>query len=139
MVHATVAATFPFPSLVCKAVHYGRNKLNNTDYTEQELIDQGLEAESSDSDKFHQNNQLNDERNRKYVIGEWFSSEVVYFADGTINTTPEDVGTFNVYSGDNPVLNILVHGIFDVVPYMIWGNNRNDSTTVIDRVIMIWE
>ena len=34
--------------------------------------------------------------------------------------TPEDRGTFNVYSGENWVLNFTVHGGFDVVLYMIW-------------------
>lgn len=82
---------------------------------------------------------LNDERNRKYVLGEWFSSEIVFYSDGTINNTPEDRGTFNVYSGDNVFLNIVVHGSFDVVPYMIWGNSPDDTTTIIDRFIMIWE
>ncbi len=98
----------------------------------------GYEALGEDADKFHQNNQK-DDRNRKYVIGDWFSSEIVYYSDGTINLTPEDEGTFNVYSGDNGVLNVVVHGTVDAIPYMIWGNNNNDSTTIIDRIIMIGE
>lgn len=122
---------------LCKELHYSRNALNDTNYTEQELIDKGYEKEPSSSDKFHQNNQINNESNRKYVIGDWFSSEIVYYSDGTINTTPEDMGTFNVYSGDNTFLNITVHGLCDVAPYMIWGNSKDDSTTLVDRIIMI--
>ena len=95
-------------------------------------------------DKFHQNNQVNKERNRKYVIpnektGGWFSSEVVFFSDSTINNTPEDTGTWNVYSGDNIILKVIVHGYFDVVPYMAWGNSYDDSTTIIDRFEVIFK
>ena len=88
-----------------------------------------------DNDKFHQNNQKGG-RNSKYVIGDWFSSEVVLYGDGTINNTPEDMGTFNVYFGNNPVGNIVIHGYYDVIPYMIWGNSPDDSTTLIDRILM---
>ena len=119
-------------------LHYARNVFNQTNYTESDLIEQGYTKEPASSDKFHQNNQRNNERNRKYVIGDWFSSEVVFYSDGVINNTPEDTGTFNIYSGNNPVLNILVHGTLDVVPYMLWGNSREDTTTIVDRIIMIW-
>ena len=61
----------------------------------------------------------------------------VYYSDGTINNTPEDVGTFNIYSGSKPILNFAIHGAVDVVPYMIWGNSPDDSTTIIDRLLMI--
>ena len=109
-------------------------ELNNT-YTEAELT-KTYKPEDIYHDKFHQNNQKGGGRNRKYVIGEWFSSEVVFYSDGTLNDTPEDRGTFNLYSGGNYFLNGVVHGIFDVVPYMIWGNAEDDSTTIIDRIWM---
>ena len=139
IVQTVVSVASPVVTIIGKALHYSRNVLNNTSYTENELIEKGYTKEPASSDKFHQNNQLNGERNRKYVIGDWLSSEVVYYSDGTLNTTSEDMGTFNVYSGDNPALNIIVHGLFDVVPYMIWGNSSEDSTTLVDRIIMIWE
>ena len=101
------------------------------------MISKGYVKEDSSADKFHQNNQKNGERNRKYVVGEWGSSEVVYYSDGSINNTPEDRGTFNVYSGDNWFFNIVVHGYYDVLPYMIWGNSFDDSTTLIDRLMMV--
>ena len=136
-IHYYVNKLFPASEII-KFLHYNRNYFNNTNYSEQELIDMGYEALGEDADKFHQNNQK-DDRNRKYVIGDWFSSEIVYYSDGTINLTPEDEGTFNVYSGDNGFLNVVVHGTVDVIPYMIWGNNSDDSTTIIDRIIMIGE
>ena len=139
IVQTVVTLSSPVISTVIKELHYNRNVLNDTNYTEKELVEQGYIKEDTDSDKFHQNNKKNDERNRKYVIGDWFSSEIVYYSDGTINTTPEDEGTFNVYSGDNIALNIIIHVSFDVIPYMIWGNSEDDSTTLVDRIIMIGE
>lgn len=139
VVKSIIVNTSPVVTNVAIKLHYNRNKLNDTSRDEKELIEEGYTKEPPSSDKFHQNNQLNNERNRKYVVGDWFSSEVVFYSDGTINNTPEDMGTFNIYSGDNPILNFVVHGAFDVVPYMIWGNNEDDSTTIIDRFIMIFE
>ena len=126
-----------FPGIfILKEVHYNRNVFNKTDYSQNEL---GKPVEDNAA-KFHQNNTVinsnGESANKKYVIGDWFSSEVVYYSDGTINNTPEDRGTFNVYSGGNVFLNITVHGVFDVIPYMIWGNSPDDSTTMIDRIIM---
>jgi len=95
----------------------------------------GAEPLSKSEDKFHQNNQKGG-RNKKYVIGKWFSSEVVLYADGTINNTPEDRGTLNVYYGDDVVGKYVIHGYFDVFPYMLWENSPDDSTTIIDRIIM---
>ena len=139
IVQTTIFSSNPVETIVGVAVHYSRNSLNQDDVSEEELIEDGYKAVDENSDKFHQNNQKDGERNRKYVIGDWFSSEVVYYSDGTINNTPEDRGTFNVYSGDNDFLNIVVHGIFDVVPYIIWGNSIDDSTPIADRISVIWE
>lgn len=61
------------------------------------------------------------------------------FSDGTINDTPKDRGTFNVYSGDWWFGKYVVHGIFDVVPYMLWGNEEADSTLIWDRLGMMFQ
>ncbi len=119
------------------AAHYNRN-VCNTEYTLEELDKMNVDPVEDEDAKFHQNNTINDTPNEKYVVGDWFSSEVVYYSDGTVNDTPEDMGTFNVYSGNNEFLNVIVHGPFDVIPYMIWGNSPDDSTTIIDRIAMIW-
>ena len=128
----------PIGRTVAVVAHYNRNRLNKDDYSEQELQNNSYAPEKPSSDKFHQNNQIDGMRNRKYVIGTWGSSEIVYYGDGTVNNTPEDRGTFNVYSGDNGFLNVTVHGTFDVVPYIFWGNSLEDSTTIVDRVLLIF-
>ena len=120
-------------------MHYARN-LFNKNYSKEELEAMGVEPVEDRYAKFHQNHQRSKNEvlqpNKKYVIGDWFSSEVVLYYDGEINDTPEDMGTPNLYSGDNWLLNIVIHGPFDVVPYMLWGNTPKDSTTIIDRFAM---
>lgn len=119
-----------------KLLHYNRN-IFNQEYSEEYLTKVlKLAPLHTSKAKFHQNNLVKGEPNRKYVIGDWFSSEQVYFSDRRVNNTPEDQGTFNVYSGDNWLLNITIHGSCDVIPYMIWGNSPDDSTTIIDRLEM---
>ena len=117
-----------------KVLHYSRNLINKT-YTEAELDAMEVKPLGPSEDKFHQNNQING-RNRKYVIGHWFSSEVVLYADGTINNTPEDRGTLNVYYGNHWFGKYIIHGAYDVLPYMLWGNSPDDSTTIVDRITM---
>ena len=137
IVQGLLFVTAPVYTLVSVETHYNRNILNDADYTEQELQDEKYEPLGADNDKFHQNNQLNNERNRKYVIGDWFSSEIVYYSDGTVNNTPEDMGTFNVYSGENLFCKYVIHSYYDVIPYIIWGNSKDDSTTIVDRIILM--
>ncbi len=139
MVQCSVAVAMPLITTIAVALHYNRNSIN-VSYTEYELVEvMGYIPEGTSSDKFHQNNQIGG-RNRKYAVNPgWFSGELVFYSDGSLNDTPEDRGTVNVYSGDNPVLNVVVHGLFDVVPYMIYGNSPDDATTIIDRVHMIFK
>ena len=139
MVQFSVVLSMPSVTLIAVALHYNRNAINIS-YTEYELTKvMNYLPESTSSDKFHQNNQIGG-RNRKYVVNPgWFSGELVFYSDGSLNDTPEDRGTVNVYSGNDPVLNVVVHGLFDVVPYMIFGNAPDDSTTIIDRIQMIFK
>ena len=89
-IHSLLFSNFEIPTTIVVTLHYNRNIFNKT-FTEEELT-ATLQPLSESEDKFHQNNQRGG-RNRKYVIGEWFSSEAVFYADGTLNTTPEDEGT----------------------------------------------
>ena len=127
-------------------LHYGRNIFNEatyvdySNYSEAQMNAAGYIKYSKIKSKFHNNNTIGAESNIKYVEKDsWFSSEVILYSNGEVNYTPEDEGTLNVYSGDNKALNIVVHGVFDVVPYMVFGNSPADSTTVVDRIAMIFK
>src|SRR4030095_8889778 len=52
--------------------------------------------------------------------------EVVYKANGEIETDPLNMGTYNFY---DPQLNPLLHGLADVIPYMLRVNAPEDWLT----------
>ena len=62
--------------------------------------------------------------------------EVVFYADGTVNATPEDMGTYNFgkaiieYEDGS-------HKMEDVFPYILLGNTSNDYTTLFERLILL--
>ena len=134
-IQITSLAITPPNTWVLVGIHYLRNVFN-TSYAHESELGETCEPLDEKADKFHQNDQRGG-RNRKYVIGDWFSSEVVFYADGTLNNTPEDTGTFNVYYGKNGFLNFVIHGPLDVFPYMVWGNSPRDTTSIFDRWAMI--
>lgn len=131
--------------LIIKQLHYNRNILNETPPTMDEVRKAGYVNLPLDQSVLHQFNQKNGD-NLKFVSLDGHY-EVVYYSDGTINDTPEDMGTFNCFFYLAPedgnqlateinefVNNVILHGQFDVIPYIIWGNSPEDSTTIIDRV-----
>ncbi len=130
--------------------HYNRNKLVNCNLPESYYTEQGIEKEGALSSLYHQKKQKEGE-NRKYVGNgvfsffgmEFISPETVYYGDGTINDTPEDEGSVNIVSskGSNVLTfgwRISGHFVFDMLPYFVWGNSPDDSTTIIERIGMGW-
>lgn len=75
--------------------------------------------------RYHQNNQMNNEEpNGK--------REVVFYSDGkNINNTDEDMGTDNFAS---PKTNPIGHFFADYIPYLFWGNNENDKSSLWRRL-----
>src|SRR5262249_45863219 len=63
--------------------------------------------------------------NRKFISPNGHC-EVVYKANGQIETNPLNMGTYNKY---DPQLHPWLPGIFDVLPYMILGNSPEDMFT----------
>ena len=57
--------------------------------------------------------------------------EIVYYSDGTINNTDEDRGTYNYYDYDKDPVK---HAIADILPWVLWGNSKDDKTTSEDRI-----
>ena len=132
-VQTTVEALNPLGTLVYKRLHYNRNSLNKAPTTEEDANNQGYTLLDENNDKFHQNN-LSGGRNRKYISPDGHH-EVVFYHNGQLNNTPEDEGTYNVGSATGGFFErYIVHGILDVLPYLIWGNSPDDSTTIIDRI-----
>ena len=112
-----------------KETHYARNTiLNNTpDVLPQSpaaAIEQGWEEEKA---SYHQNN-LCGGPNTKYIKGQ---NEVVFYGNGKINLTPEDVGTANFC---NSKAHPIGHFILDMYPYYKWGNSKDDKTSLLRRL-----
>lgn len=122
-------------TVLLRDIHYARNMFNNPPKTENEAKKQGYIQLPESESVFHQNNQVGGV-NKKYLSPD-AHMEAVYYADGTINDTPEDQGTYNFYYSHNKkawLQRIVGHGVYDVLPYIIWGNSPDDTTTIIDRI-----
>ncbi|MEH7356797.1 glycoside hydrolase domain-containing protein [Neobacillus drentensis] len=98
--------------------------------------------------RYHQNNLKGNGPNLKFIEPDLEEGkteinpdgtsyrEVVYYANGTINSTPEDMGTYNIGKARKGINN-LSHNMEDVFPYILLGNATNDSTTLFDRLALL--
>ena len=114
-----------------KRLHYSRNELNKSapqSTTEAEAM--GWVKE--DADHCHQVG-VPGRTNVKYIPSDGGHGEQIFINKDTIDTSPENMATYNVFNPDeSPVL----HTIFDVVPWVLWGNSPEDSTTMLERIVM---
>lgn len=115
--------------------HYNRNKYNKSISSEQAKRN-WIPLRPAQS-KYHQIGPGN-ENNKKYVSPDG-TSEAVFRPDGTAVTDSVNMPTYNYYSpllrdGMEPVF----HGVFDVLPYYLWGNTPEDSKAwdaIEDRIL----
>lgn len=114
--------------------HYNRNKYNvNLPRNEREARRQGWRKLSDKASSMHQYHTEGGVRNSKWVSPDGHR-EVVYTGKGRkqhITRDPRDVGTYNYY---DPMKHPFGHAVRDVIPYMIAGNNKYDSTTKKSRI-----
>ena len=71
-----------------------------------------------------------DRSNKKYVSPDGHS-EVIYDRDGHIVTASEDYGTYNFADSRRDPIG---HFYQDVLPWILWGNDENDSTDMRQRL-----
>ncbi len=64
------------------------------------------------------------------------SFEVIYDNNGNKDIDSLVMGTFNYFDPSN-LLYIGEHWLCDVYPYLIWGNNEQDNSTILER--FIWD
>ena len=97
--------------------HYGRNIFNDPDQATVRLLD----SQSA----FHQFGE-NGNANIKYISPNGHH-EAVRVSDGSLVTSDINKGTFNYF---DPINDPILHGVFDVVPYMMLGNTPSDIINI---------
>ena len=113
-----------------KEEHYRRNRFMPEQFlpsSPQEAVAWGWDdSVGSDCHQFTSP----DRSNVKYVSPDG-KSEVIFASDGSVVTASEDYGTYNFSS---PLHDPIGHFYQDVLPWIIWGNDETDSTTVSQRL-----
>ena len=117
-----------------KEAHYNRNE-NNVDLPKNktEAIKNGWASEIA---TYHQFTATENGENIKYISPDGHREVIFDYTEKNIVTTPEDMGTYNYF---DPKSNPLGHIIADVIPWYIYGNSPNDTTTFKDRVMIVFE
>ena len=112
-------------TMVVLAINY----ITLNHYGTKEISKNALKQLHYERNTITNNNELIPEHapNLKIVSAKKKNYEAVYYHNGQINTTPEDMGTYNYGT------NKLSHAIFDIAPYFAFGNVPNDSTNIVIR------
>lgn len=117
-----------------KIGHYTRNELNvDLPKNDADAAKKGWRKLSSKESAMHQFSQEGGVENSKWVSPDGHR-EVVFTGKGRKQHITKDVrdeGTYNYY---DPQVNPLGHTVYDVLPYIILGNEANDPTTAYSRV-----
>ncbi len=104
----------------------------------EEAIRRGFVRAPDSQNLYHRNKGQKD--NVKYYSRKT-GQEVIFNGQGKIVTDVENIGTYNYFSVSNEhksiedYKNTLLHGVVDVVPYYLWGNAQNDTTSVGNRLL----
>lgn len=113
--------------------HYLRNKLNkNLPKNDTEAAERGWRKLSDKDSSMHQFHREDGVKNSKWISPDGHR-EVVFTGKGEnqhITTDPRDQGTYNFF---DPKKHPIGHATLDVLPYMLWGNSADDSTTLYSR------
>ncbi len=120
-----------------KNIHYSRNEnqpIEELPQTEKEAQESGWSRQDDGRALCHQNTALAKGPNVKYLSGDGHR-EVIYDADGNMVTAPEDMGTYNG-SPPNGFIGSIGHFFADMLPWYLWGNSPDDSTTTVERIVV---
>ena len=115
-----------------KNLHYNRlalreQQLHVLPKSPEEAIKQGFVKAPDSQNVYHQNK--GQTGNEKYLHPKT-GQEVIFNTHGKIVTDPENIGTKNY--GTNPIS--INHIFLDILPYYLWGNSPDDTTSFYDRV-----
>ena len=110
-------------------IHYSRNKYNTPlpqSVDEAEDWDWGIERE----DYCHQFGVPNID-NDKYIPAD-DGREQIFTDDRKVDNSAENRASYNFF---HPEEDPILHGIVDVLPWFLYGNAPDDTTTRLERIV----
>ncbi|PZM85607.1 hypothetical protein DLH72_01870 [Candidatus Gracilibacteria bacterium] len=118
---------------IAKELHYDRNRYNvDLPKNKDEAEKFGWIKMSNEKSIYHQIGVPEGKWNEKWV-SEDGKKEVIYsYKDGSIITDPTNYGTYNFY-GPGSIKDDYYHALYDVAPYIEWGNHHNDKSNIEQR------
>jgi len=112
-------------------IHYNRNNLNSD--PPQSFVGWDSSENGGPEADCHQFTSP-DKSNIKYVSSDGHK-EFIVNSQNDIVDDPRDVGTYNfVPSNKNGIIGKIGHAAYDVIPWIVYGNSVDDTTTIFDRV-----
>ncbi|MBR3895162.1 MAG: RHS repeat-associated core domain-containing protein [Clostridia bacterium] len=119
---------------VVREIHYNRNIINQVPTSEKEVPEDWKSSKDGGPGAACHQFSSPDNSNVKYVSPDGYC-EVIFDKNGKLVTDPRDIGTFNYFPSDHyGLIGIIGHGYFDVLPWVIYGNSEDDTTTIFDRI-----
>ena len=125
---------------VLKEMHYKRLSMvmqqtrylpkNPQEARSEEAQKEGWKKATDFENSYHRNN--GGINNVKYYNAKT-GQEVIYESDNDdakLVTSVDNIGTFNYY----PPKEIIAHWTYDVLPYWLWGNSKEDNTSLLNRL-----
>jgi len=132
---AAAVAVVSTVAYVAQSHHYDKRKAKNTSVPK--TYDEAMKKDGADntiSAACHQFT-AGDEPNKKVCWPD--GTEGIYNSSGELVLDPRDVGTYN-FSVPNGGWSSVWHGVVDVVPWIIFGNDDDDNTWMYQRVISLF-
>ena len=121
-------ANLAIPAL--KKVHYSRNEKNvPVPKTIDEAKAMGWQKERLD---YCHNFDTPNISNVKYVSSDG-SGEQIFDSSRNPVTSPENMPTYNLF---HPSKEKFMHSLADVAPWVLWGNSPDDSTAMLERIVV---
>ncbi len=110
-------------------MHYSRNRYNNPlPQSIDEAKTWGWDIE--EADYCHQFGVPNIS-NVKYVPSE-DGREQIFVSNDVVENSPKNIATHNFF---HPQKHPILHGAFDVVPWVRYGNTPDDATKLYERIM----
>ena len=111
-------------------MHYSRNRYNTP--LPQTPGEAGtLEWNSGTPADYHKFTALPGEERIKFISPDGHREVIFSEEDGTVIMVPEDMGTYN---HAHPLRRPISHIFLDVLPWYLYGNSPEDSTTFSERI-----